>query len=188
MRVLIDMDDTMEGLLPVWLESLNKKHGTNVTVEDVDCWDISVKFPGLTREEVFAPLFSEELWMKVKPVDGAVEYVKRIMDDGHDVYVVTASHPQTVGYKVKHVIERCFPYISLDKIIITAHKELIKGDVLIDDCPENLVMWKYVGILMDMPHNRDFDETKFGVVRAKDWESIYKDVCLFADILNKEDI
>lgn len=35
LTVLVDMDDTIEGLLQAWVESLNKTHGTTVKKDDV---------------------------------------------------------------------------------------------------------------------------------------------------------
>ena len=107
------------------------------------------------------------------------------MDDGHDVYIVTASHPETLALKTRLVLRRYFPYIRIGQIIVAADKSLVRGDILIDDAVKNFTAWPHIGILMDAPHNRNADETKLGVVRAKNWEEAYKDVSLFADILNK---
>lgn len=55
--LLVDMDDTIENLLPAWAEWLNKKHGTSVNADDITGWDIQKFFPTLTKDEVYAPLF-----------------------------------------------------------------------------------------------------------------------------------
>lgn len=183
MRILIDMDGTIEDLCSAWIAELNKRHGTDVKFSDIDCWDITTKYPTITKEEVYDPLLSEEFWKTVKPIDGAVEYVKRIIDDGHDVYIVTASYPETIAYKYSHVICKYFPYIKPEQIVVTSNKSIINGDILIDDAPHNFKDWRHIGILVDAPYNKWFNESKDAIVRADSWKKIYIDVCLFADIL-----
>lgn len=73
MVILVDMDDTIENLMPAWVDWLNEKHGTSVSVEDVTEWNVSKFFPTLTRSEVYAPLSDDDFWKTVTPKDGAVE-------------------------------------------------------------------------------------------------------------------
>lgn len=54
MTILIDMDDTIESLLKAWVSGVNRKYGRSVSYEDVDSWDVSAAFPGLTHEQVYA--------------------------------------------------------------------------------------------------------------------------------------
>ena len=41
MRILIDMDDTIELLLNAWLAKVNRIYGRHVSYEDVTNWDVS---------------------------------------------------------------------------------------------------------------------------------------------------
>ena len=179
------MDDTIENFCEALVYELNRRNGTNVAPEEIDCWDLTSKFPGLTEDEVFAPAFYEDFWETVKPIDGAVEGVKKLMDDGHEVYIVTASHPETIALKTRCVLKRYFPFVKTRQIVVTSNKSIIRGDILIDDAAQNFEGWPNLGIILDAPHNRSFDEAAHGIVRAKDWKEIYKDVCLFTDILNR---
>ena len=51
--ILVDMDDTMEELLPAWVVYLNNKYHTNVNPNGITDWDIENFFPELTKEQVF---------------------------------------------------------------------------------------------------------------------------------------
>ena len=51
---------------------------------------------------------------------------------------------------------------------------MIKADILIDDAIHNLVYGDYVKILFDAPHNQGVNAEKYGIVRAKNWEEVYK--------------
>lgn len=173
-KVLVDMDDTMENLLVCWLNRLNKKHGTNVAHHNVHSWDMCEFFPSLSKKEVFAPLHDETLWDEIEPIKGSVQYLKRLIEDGHEIYVVTASHYNTVKPKIEKVLFKYFPFISWDNVIITSNKQMIKGDILIDDAPHNLVDGGYFKILMDAPHNQGYSAENNGMVRVYNWEEIYK--------------
>lgn len=58
--ICIDMDDTIEKLVPEWIRYLNKKHGTNVQYEEVTDWNIDKFFPTIKPTEVFEPLFDND--------------------------------------------------------------------------------------------------------------------------------
>lgn len=183
MTILVDMDDTLENLCDIWIQCINERNGTNVHIDDIKEWNMPKHFPGIESKDVFEPLFDKEMWKRVKPLPGAVKYLKKIIDDGHKVVVVTASHQDTVSYKLNYVLFKYFPYLSTNDVIVTSQKQLIRGDILIDDAPHNLEGGSYIGVLMSAPHNRDYDADKNGFFRADNWKQIYKIVC---DITGKE--
>lgn len=170
MTVLVDMDDVIEKLVDGWVDYNNEKFGTDVKPEDVKDWNMSLAFPTLTREQVYAAEMDESLWDRVKPMPGADEALRSLIADGHDVYIVTATRYETLRAKMDKVLFRYFPYLSWNNVIITSNKHLIRGDVLIDDGPHNLMGGDYRKILFDANHNRNFDETSVGAVRVRSWE------------------
>lgn len=181
LTVLIDMDDTIEHLGKAWVEYLNERHGTSVQHDDLVCWDVSLAFPGLTNDQVYSPLYEDAFWKTVQPVTGASEVIKKLMDDGHDVYIVTASTWQTLPSKMSNVLFKYFPYLSWNQVIVTHNKQLIMGDILIDDAPHNLENGWYAKVLMDAPHNRSFDEESIGAVRMNNWSDIYDYVTSYGE-------
>lgn len=174
LTILIDMDDTIEDLLECWVNELNRVYGTNVKYDEVFAWDMSKVFPTLTKTEIYAPLHNSNFWSKIHPLPGSVEYVKRLIDDGHNVYIVTTSHYTDIKNKIENVLAKHFPFISWKNVIITSRKQLINGDILIDDGVHNLEGGKYIKFLMDAPHNRSYDAEKNGMLRVYDWKEIYK--------------
>lgn len=174
LTVLIDMDDVLENLSEVWIQILNERHGTSVQPEDIKEWDMTKAFPSLTRDEVFMPLYEEPTWMRVTPRPGAQEAVTKLKEDGHELIVVTASHPNTVRYKLNHVLFKYFPEITYDQVVITSKKQLICGDVLIDDNPSNLEGAAYAGILMTQPHNLSYNIRTEWIKRAHTWGEAYE--------------
>lgn len=179
LTILIDMDDTLEDLLVVWVEYMNDKFKTSVRHENINDWDMRTFFPDISPSKLFGALEDEELWKMVRPKPGAVEYVKKIMDDGHDVFIVTSSHYKTLIPKMEYVLFRYFPYLTWDHVIITSHKQMIRGDVLIDDGVHNHIGGEYFNILMDAPHNRGYNAEQNDMLRVKTWPEVYKAICKY---------
>lgn len=173
LKILFDADDVAETLVEGWIGILNERYGTCVTLEDVTDWDISLAFPTLTKKQIFEVLQEEQIWANLKPIPGAQEYLQRLYDEGHELYMVTATDYRTCHVKIERILE-LFPFLDAEHIIIAHHKQMVMGDVLIDDGPHNLVGGRYFRILFDQPHNRGFDEKKYGMCRAVGWEQVYK--------------
>ena len=131
----------------------------------------------LTREQVYGAELEAELYETLEPYEGAVEYVKKLIDDGHAVYIVTTSPYQVAEMKIGKVILKLFPYISWKNVILTSNKQMIKGDVLIDDGIHNLLGGDYKKILMTAPYNKDFNAEENGMLRVSNWKEIYEAIC-----------
>jgi len=169
MTILVDMDDTMEQLLKAWLEQVNNRYDRTVAYEDIHDWDITLAYPGLTREQVYGVLLADDFWKYVEPMPHAPEVLKSFVDRGHDVYVVTATPYKSVPGKMEYHLFRHFPFLSWDKVIITSRKQLIRGDIMIVDGPHNLEGGNYHKILMDSPHNQTYPAEEKGMIRVYNW-------------------
>lgn len=184
--LLVDMDDTIENLLDAWVTCLNKKYGTNVLPQNINTWDISRCFPTIERKCVYAPLYDNEFWKTVQPKPGAIKYLKMLKELGFNLYICTTSNYETIRCKLEHIISRHFPFISWGQVITTNNKQLINGDILIDDGIHNLIGGKYKKILMTAPHNIEYDANKNDMVRVNSWKEAYNEIIKTADdILNR---
>lgn len=173
LTVLVDMDDTIESLLDAWVKRLNQLFGTEVEPEEVAEWDISKSFPTLTKEQVFSPLLCDDFWYSVIPIAGASDALQQLIADGHRVLIVTTSAYQTLRTKMEIVLFGYFPFLSWNDVIITSHKQLVKGDVLIDDGVHNLEGGEYFKVLMEAPHNRGYNAEANNMVRVRNWKEAY---------------
>ncbi len=172
LTILVDMDDTIEQLLKAWLKCLNEKYGRDVKCDDILCWDITKAYPGLTKDQVYGEINLPGFWGKVEPVPGAAEALKRFMDSGHRVFIVTATPYQSVTEKMTDLLFRYFPFLSWQDVIITSCKQLVHGDVLIDDGVHNLENGDYEKILITAPYNKDYDAEANGMYRVSTWSEI----------------
>lgn len=125
LTILVDMDDTIESLASAWVDYLNTRHGTTTKLTDITSWDISKAFPTLTNEQVYAPLFEDDFWDWVKPIDGASEVLQKLIADGHKVLIVTTSNYHTLASKMERVLFKYFPFLTWNDVIITSHKQRI---------------------------------------------------------------
>ena len=171
--ILIDLDDVLTDMLVIWVDWLNHFNQLDVKLEDIKEWDMSIPFPTLTKEQIFFPLQHREFWQCVHTRHDAREYVKKLFDEGYNIYIVTATRPHLMQYKMQYCIEPFFPYIDYFHIITCYDKQMIKGDVLIDDCPANLIDGDYEKILFSRPANENqADPSLFHI--ADGWEEVYK--------------
>lgn len=186
LTILVDMDDTIENLCEVWIGYLNEQYGTNVQLDDIKEWDMTKAFPTIKPQMIYEPLCDEKLWKRVLPLPGAVETIRRIMEEGHKVVIVTAAHQDTVNMKLNNVLFNYFPYLSMNDVIITSQKQLIYGDLLIDDAPHNLEGGHYIKLLFDAPHNRSYSEAANDMTRVHNWDDIYKIVSKISRQIDEE--
>lgn len=172
LKILVDMDDTIEYLLFAWVDCLNKRYGLSVKYSDIHEWNICTAFPTLTAEQVYAPLVEDDFWTTVEPIPDASEVLQWAMEQGHEVYIVTASAYETIKSKMENVLFKHFPFISWKNVFIAHHKQMIRGDILIDDAPHNLEGGDYVKLLMTANHNRSYDASANGMIRVNDWHDV----------------
>ena len=172
MTILIDMDDVLEQLVAGWCAYLHDRYGTDTVASDVKEWNMSKAFPSLTHEQVYGAPEDDALWDYVKPMPGAKEGLEALLADGHEIFVVTATGYKTLRAKMEKVLFRYFPFIPWSRVIITEKKQLISGDILIDDGSHNLTGGSYRKILFSAGHNRGFDETSIGAVRVSNWKEV----------------
>lgn len=172
LTLLVDMDGTIEYLLPAWLGRINKRYGKNITVEDLKEWDLAKAYPGLTTEQIMNESLDDDMWDEIQPIPYAAEVLKRLKDRGHQIYIVTATPYQSVPAKMDRLFFKYFPFFNWSDVILTEHKQLLKGDVMIDDGIHNLIGGDYQKILFDQPYNRYFDAEANGMTRVTNWLEI----------------
>lgn len=199
MRILIDVDGVMLNTQEALLTRLNHRYGTRYTLDNVTNYHW---FENVYKDiNPWAELEDEDFWYEeVSLIDGAEDAVNYFIDRGHEVYFVTASHVCNPALDAKMFCLKThmgFTEKWLDNhVIITQHKELIEGNVLIDDCPENIHKWRDTrffynnharAILFGQPWNENQDnsqdDTLYPLFPHKRWEEI-KDIVTRLEMIN----
>lgn len=139
-RVYIDMDDTLCDFTAAFTKA----------VQD--------------SPEMTYPQAQYRFFANLKPIEGAIETVQRLMDsDDYDPYILSApSTRNPFSYAEKREwVEQHLGYELCERLILCAHKGLLKGDILIDDHIEGRGQDQFDGELI-----------QFGSERFRDWASI----------------
>ena len=186
-RILFDFDDILNDLSKCWIAEMNRTYGTHVKFEDVKDYELTESFPDLSLYQLYAPYLDGKLYLDIHPVKEAQALVEHLSATD-ELYVCTAG---LVGVNTMIVYEylwnnettKCtdnllrfigeyYPQFRQENIIICANKQMVDGDVLIDDNPAHLVSFPGARILLDKPYNRDFNAADHGVLRAKTYDEI----------------
>lgn len=170
--LLFDADDVLENLLECWVAVLNSRYGTSVTASEITTWDVSIAFPDLTWNQVYEPLIGDEIWNALSPKPGSQRILKQLQYEGFEIYIVTATDYRNCKVKFDKLKEM-FPFLDVRNFIVAHNKQMVYGDILVDDNPKNLIGGHYYGILYDAPHNRNFDCEQAGITRVHNFDEVY---------------
>lgn len=170
--IAVDMDDVIWDLMTSWVNFLNREYGLNVNPDSIRGWSVPEVFPTLTEDQVYAPLSDWTMWADVEPMPGACEYLKKLLDKGYNIYLVTATAPENVEYKFR-LIQQHFPFISWNNVVVMQNKKLFRADALVDDGPHNLEDAPCIRILFSRRNNEYYDATAHGIIRAHDWKEVH---------------
>ena len=159
MRILLDQDQVLANWVGRVLEWYNEDHGTKHSVDDVHDWGLSILGESgkyFVRSVIRYPDFYQDL----EPIPGAIEGVKALIDKGHDVVIVSAVPPSAGHcYHGKLVwLRKHMPFFDLNNFVAAQKKQLVSGDILVDDNTKNLEAFAPYGtaIAFDYHWNDDF--------------------------------
>ena len=162
--IKIDVDGVLRDMLSMMCELYNECYNENVKPEDVKDYDVDISFPkckevdGMSAKYFFFNEYSYDLCA----YSNIINYAKEAMDILHNLgyYIIIVSYQN--GYNNKHdTLVWLDEYnIYYDSICFTDRKDLIHGDIIVDDNPEFLDMCddSEEKILIDAPYNKDVDK------------------------------
>ena len=177
--LLIDMDGIVADLATEWYARFNKMREEDylrnpntypappipVSIDQITNWDTG---KAVGDHRIYGILEQKGLFHAVKPLPGAIRGVQAIKNiklsdntPAYDINFLTAAivTPYALSEKAEWMKEY-FPFINPKNIIYAYRKELVKGDIFIDDSPKNLESWKKAWpngttIAIDYPYNQN---------------------------------
>lgn len=172
MIIACDVDDVVCNLQEVVINLFNERYGAKYKLEDFTDYDVMNVLPtqdGIVMRDMYG---ESGLYNKVKPMPGAQEALQKLINMGHQVYLITAAIPKTYGEKVEF-IKRFFPFISEENIVCMKHKWMFKSDIMIEDNLQTLLAKpSYYRILLDKPWNQSNKDYVYGTYRCNNWDDI----------------
>jgi 5'(3')-deoxyribonucleotidase len=174
MIIYIDIDQTLNDLVPKALELYNKRTGENINMSDITTYSFYQCLPEKQAGGLFALFEEQELWDSLEPLPDSQWGVETLVNLGHEVYIATATYDEEFPQKCDWM-HKWFPMIDSKHIIRICNKGLLKGDILIDDCLDNLISSSCERICLDYPYNRnEAKDDIYEIYRAYNWKGIVK--------------
>jgi 5'(3')-deoxyribonucleotidase len=169
---IVDCDDCLGDLHTAWYERHNRlcRICTQpMTIERTLTWHVYEHVE--CGMEIYRYLVEPTLWRDMKPKRDAQRILPRI---AKYMRPVVATHvtlqligEQAVKYRIAWV-RKHFPCIDPHDIVIIENKASIRGEMILDDNPENLKNHTASRLMLDYPYNRDFSDA----VRVFNWHDI----------------
>lgn len=181
-RILIDMDDVIcQG---GFIYHINNFLGTNYMQSDMKDYYMQDIIPKEKFEEWNIYISEQNIYKEGNAfLANAREAIEKLCRC-YDVYIVTAYIFKDCKEKSgKHLFNKfewlCkeFPFIDPYNFIFSCHKELIEGDIRIDDKLSNLEGRGETKLLFTAYHNKNITDNellKKGVLRVNGWGDIEK--------------
>lgn len=163
--LLIDMDSVICDLMTEWHRRYNQEYDDDLCVEKLRCWHTEKYVKPACGMKVYDFLDEPGLFLHLKPLPDALDVMERLSQQ-FDILIVTSS--RTHAFTEKECwVETHLPFIGKHNLIFAHRKDMIRGDLLFDDAPHNLLAFQASGrevVAMDYPYNRDVP-----VERVRSW-------------------
>ena len=157
--IKIDCDGVLRDMLPAMCDLYNDHYDENLSTEDITDFDVNKIFTKCPNPESF---FFEEHSSYVYLNSPKCEKAKEAMDLLHEkgYHIVIVSHQPSLKRRFNTLQWLDENEIYYDSICFTHEKQMVSGDIIVDDYANNLTnCQENEKILIDAPYNRS--ETRF---------------------------
>lgn len=175
MRILLDVDGVIADYTGAVLKLVQQHTGLIILRSQVVEWNIFELIPPKHHRHIQSALDEPGFCARIDPFPEAVAAVGVLQTFGEVIPVTTPSHTNpTWAYERSAWLAGKFGFAP-GKIVQTGYKEVVDGDVMIDDKPENVRKWldahdQCEGILWDAPYNQQEQV----LPRAYGWDDVYQ--------------
>lgn len=180
--LLVDFDDVI--CESAFLIKVNEFLGTNYTLDNFKNYFIDEIIPTELRQNFYKWFMEKDFYDGVPMKPNAGEILEKL-SKVFDVYICSAcvmyynesNSAMGFAYKYNYLLKN-LPFLDPQKFIFTNSKNLVMGDILIDDSFNKLLNSKAnTKILFDAYHNKEIDKSeldKSNITRAHNWLDIEK--------------
>ena len=153
LNLIVDCDDVLSRLVEFWVKFYNIENEDDKTVDDIKGWDIQNYLTKGTEEDLFDILNLGNFFRNVPSMPRAKLILRRLREEGHDITVVSDyTNPSQLADKQYWL--KTFMDIEKKDIMFGGKKQIVTGDIMIDDKPENLENFDGIRILFSACHNK----------------------------------
>lgn len=180
MRIGLDIDEVVCRLVPKVLASIKKFWDVTHTIDvfaNHNFFDNAYTECDKTNKDIANDIVKwvndSDYLHRTSPYPGVGEFIRSLMDDGHEVHFITARPESALKATATWLHKNNIPYTSLNVIgLVNCKGELGKElslDIYVDDHVDNLVAMaenvKVVNFIVDRPWNTYYNAEN--VIRIK---------------------
>jgi 5'(3')-deoxyribonucleotidase len=172
MILLVDIDGVLNNFVEVCVRMYNEAYGTEHDYKSVTTYDIASSL-GIENWDAFLNnyILSSRITDACEPTPEAPKYL-RLINEICTLYWVTARNWCQLT-NINNWKEKFYPFINDRQIIRCQDKNLIMGDILVDDSLDKLLSFSRGRICFDRPYNRDIDDNTNFITRVHNWQECY---------------
>lgn len=172
MRICVDIDDVLCTLVSTGIDLYNSQAHKKLLLSNMTAFNLHNCLSPEDADGLLKVFNSEELYDSLTPVDHAQWGLETLINQGHQVFLATATPYQSFANKVEWVCKN-FSCITSKDILCTPNKSILNCDVMIDDNLDNLTKNLCERIVLDYPWNRNKDKDfVYDIHRAYSWRDI----------------
>ena len=169
---------------------VNERLGLNLCMNDFKTYSMEDALPDQYKWIIDTAFKDSAMWKKVGLIDGAYNTLKKVWNEGYEIYFVTSSLPQNLKKKIGH-LARSLDFFPKDFVwrhtINTQYKQILKLDIHVDDALFNLLGDReYVSICVDMPYNQTSEHIP-NFYRAYNWDDIYQKIKMIESLIKENE-
>ncbi len=147
-RLLIDMDGVLSDIYGQF---------ANYEYKDIGLIQSSKDLSGKLENEAFKNhdkyVNSKNFFYTASPIKDSIDVVEKL-NSIYQIFIVSSAtqFPLSLTEKMKWITKH-FPFLNWKQIVLCGTKEIINGDIMIDDHFKNLDNFQGQTILFTQPHN-----------------------------------
>lgn len=164
-RLLIDMDGVLSDIYGQF---------ANYEYKDTGLIQSSKDLSGRLENEAFKNhdkyVNSRNFFYNASPIKDSIDVVEKL-NSIYQVFIVSSAtqFPLSLTEKMRWITKH-FPFLSWKQVVLCGTKEIINGDIMIDDHFKNLDNFEGQTILFTQPHNISKSSDKH--IRVDSWKEI----------------
>lgn len=172
MIIAIDFDSTLFPTMERVIDIYNDRHSANMTLSQHTAYNFHDHFPSDVADELISIFVEKDVYDSLQPYKGAVRAVRFLMEQGHEVYIATASDVRNMEWK-EELLQKYFPFIPKNNLIRIYNKKMLNVDMLIEDNLDNLKHTNTERVCFNQPWNIDDGaDYVYGIYRIHHWDEI----------------
>ena len=191
MRILCDMDGVVVDIMSSWLRMYNRDYDDSLKVDDIVSRSIEKYVKPECGKGIYKYLRMKGFFRQARPYPEAKDGIQKLFNTENDIWFVATPPPDAEYFmqETREWVEEHYPQIGSKKVIFCMHKEIINGQVLIDDVFENFNGFSGAKVLFEKPWNRHITPARLAdindpqCIKTGNWDNIIDIVKLLGVLL-----